>query len=237
MRFCVLERRERKERERQRISRSDSQVSDVANAVLDGTDAVMLSGECATGKHPVLAVKTMGRICLATERGREFTNFVPEKGRDFAFCTTAIADAAVAAARAASSPIIVVSVTGSMAQRISQRRPPHRIIAVTHDTTVAQRNALIWGVYTVVISPCSTTDEVLVKAEDLIIGRGWIAENDPIVLASGNHDTLPGLHCSMRILQCGQTRRREVVRDNWKRLVKHASDQKGEALRNSKNAE
>ncbi|KAJ3176725.1 hypothetical protein HDU87_004864 [Geranomyces variabilis] len=134
-----------------------AEVSDVANAVFDGTDAVMLSAECATGQFPVETVKMMGSICERAEDGAGYMQAAPigaaqvlsrpsSRGRsEFA---RPIADAAVAAAAEAdSSAIIVFTALGDMAVYVSKRRPNRPVICVTATTSVYNRLGLYYGLY------------------------------------------------------------------------------------------
>ncbi|KAI9004029.1 Pyruvate/Phosphoenolpyruvate kinase-like domain-containing protein [Gaertneriomyces semiglobifer] len=134
-----------------------AEVSDVANAVFDGTDAVMLSAECATGKYPVETVTVMASICESAESGDAFMN--PKviraqerpKGRnEFLF---PVADAAIAAAAEADvSAIIIFTTEGDMAIAIAKRRPRRPVIAVTSCRSVWRRLSLFYGVYPILTS-------------------------------------------------------------------------------------
>ncbi|KAJ3294292.1 hypothetical protein HK104_003707 [Borealophlyctis nickersoniae] len=134
-----------------------AEVSDVANAVLDGTDAVMLSAECATGEFPVETVKMMSSICQTAEAGEMYGIGAPDirpqvrsmQGkREFSH---AIADAAVAAAEEANaSALIVITATGEIAHYVSKRRPNRPIVAITATYSVWRRLALVYGVFPIV---------------------------------------------------------------------------------------
>ncbi|KAJ3044651.1 hypothetical protein HDV00_001579 [Rhizophlyctis rosea] len=130
-----------------------AEVSDVANAVLDGTDAVMLSAECATGKYPVETVKMMGSICKTAEDGETYmqpkrlthAHLTVTGKREF---SEPIADAAVAASEEAeAAALIAITVTGEMAAYVSKRRPNRPILAITSSYSVWRRLVLLYGVY------------------------------------------------------------------------------------------
>ncbi|TPX66488.1 pyruvate kinase [Spizellomyces sp. 'palustris'] len=133
-----------------------AEVSDVANAVFDGTDAVMLSAECATGKYPIETVQMMARVCQQAEDGDTYMhpqvitahdrrNRVNDGSGEFAY---PIADATVAAAEEANaSAIIVFTTLGSMAIYVAKRRPNRPIIAVTSSYSLYRRLVLNYGVY------------------------------------------------------------------------------------------
>ncbi|KAJ3043636.1 hypothetical protein HK097_001692 [Rhizophlyctis rosea] len=135
-----------------------AEVSDVANAVLDGTDAVMLSAECATGKYPVETVKMMGSICKTAEDGEGYMQpkrlghvyTVVAGKREF---SEPIADAAVAASEEAdAAALITITVTGEMASYVSKRRPNRPILAITSSYSVWRRLVLLYGVYPILTS-------------------------------------------------------------------------------------
>ncbi|KAJ1568875.1 hypothetical protein HK096_004987 [Nowakowskiella sp. JEL0078] len=136
-----------------------AEVSDVANAVFDGTDAVMLSAECAVGKYPIETVKMMGSICLNAEEGSIYAansplEFDPQHHlKGISALARPIADASVAAAAEANATAIITFTTsGAMATYVSKRRPRRRIIAVTPTLSIYQRLPLLYGVYPVLSS-------------------------------------------------------------------------------------
>ncbi|KAJ3119601.1 hypothetical protein HK098_005307 [Nowakowskiella sp. JEL0407] len=133
-----------------------AEVSDVANAVFDGTDAVMLSAECAVGEYPIETVKMMGSICHNAEQGAAFAATAPldfdptHKLKGISAMARPIADASVAAAAEANaSAIITFTISGAMAVYVSKRRPHRRIIAVTPTVSIYRRLPLLYGVYPV----------------------------------------------------------------------------------------
>ncbi|KAH6583458.1 hypothetical protein BASA60_001445 [Batrachochytrium salamandrivorans] len=133
-----------------------AEVSDVANAVLDGTDAVMLSGECAVGKYPIETVSMMSSICQHAEAGDDFMQqpammkWNSCKVKHLQALRHPIADAAIAAAHEAHAcALIVFTYTGDMAYFVSKRRPNHPIVAITHRMFLYRRLALLYGVFPV----------------------------------------------------------------------------------------
>ncbi|KAJ3067965.1 hypothetical protein HK102_007291, partial [Quaeritorhiza haematococci] len=142
-----------------------AEVSDVANAVFDGTDAVMLSGECAVGQYPVETVKMMGSICKAAESaggaylasrdlGAAYaSNALQSRKKQISEFARPVADAAVAAAgQARATSLIVFTITGDMAMYVSKRRPGCSILAVTPSPYVYRRLSLLNGVFPVLSS-------------------------------------------------------------------------------------
>ena len=156
-----------------------AEVSDVANAILDGTDAVMLSGETATGKYPIDAVRTMGAIIEEVEHSPRFrARPTPALDRNDSFAT-AVARASVAAAQQLGiSTIVSCTETGRSARLLSEHRPSARVVAFTPLQETYRRLALYWGVTPFVIPSYATTDEMLLRqpraarARALPAGRG-----------------------------------------------------------------
>jgi pyruvate kinase len=142
-----------------------AEVSDVANAILDGTDAIMLSGESANGDYPVEAVATMAKIAEETEKQLTYTVAVSTAKSHTPAISGVISRAACNAANELQAEAIISSTqTGATARRISQCRPECPIIAVTPDSVVAKQLAFSWGVYPIVADKMISTDELLEKS-------------------------------------------------------------------------
>jgi pyruvate kinase len=171
-----------------------AEVSDIANAVFDGTDALMLSGETAVGKYPVETVLTMARIIEEAEshygewhHRAEIKETTIESATDRVLkFHQAIAQAACYAARKAkTTAIVVLSYSGSMALRIAKRKPQKPIIALTPHQKIYRQLNLLWGVYPIKIVASETTDGTLLAAEQAILEHGLLAKRDPIVFCAG----------------------------------------------------
>jgi pyruvate kinase len=168
----------------QRPTRAEA--SDVANAVLDGSDALMLSGETAVGDHPVEVVRTMDRIIREVEVSADFRRSVEEAPQiDLPVSAHAIAHAAVIAARQMSlRTVAVVTNSGGAARLISEYRPEARIIALTSEEMTYRRLALYWGVEPLLIAPSATTDELISQLEHVLRERE-IADSGEHVVITG----------------------------------------------------
>ena len=144
-----------------------AEASDVANAILDGTDAIMLSGETAAGKYPVLAVETMVRIAVEAETAQAalpMRQIAAKPGRTFA---EAVAHASVDTATDLSAAAIVApTVSGETARTIARFRPHCPIVAVTPSPITQRQLMLVWGVYPILAPRSDTTDQVLDAAVD-----------------------------------------------------------------------
>ena len=168
--------------ENQRPTRAEA--SDVANAVLDGTDALMLSGETASGKYPLLAVRTMARIVEEIEASQRWRQRMNEETSllDFSFSTNAIAKGAVVTARQVGAKVIaVVSNSGAAARFVSEYRPEARIVAFTALPDVYRQLALYWGVEPQMM-PTADNFDALVNAVSGELLKNGIAQKDELVV-------------------------------------------------------
>ena len=163
-----------------------AEVSDVANAILDGTDAIMLSGESANGTYPVEAVSTMAKIAEETEKQLEYKVAISAAKSHTPAISGVISRAASNAANELNANAVITSTqTGATAKRISQCRPECPIIAVTPDEVVARQLAFSWGVYPVVASKMESTDEMLEKSVEIAKANDYVKSGDTVVLAAG----------------------------------------------------
>ena len=162
-----------------------AEASDVANAIFDGTDAVMLSNESAAGAYPLEAVETMVRIVMAAEgshlarpRDRNLRAGSPTS-EAISLATAQLADKLDAAA------IITATATGSTARMVSRFRPTSPIFALSMDDTVARRLAVVWGVYPRVLSRAQSDEELLNGAMAAAKAEGLVQDGDLVVITAG----------------------------------------------------
>ena len=140
-----------------------AETSDIANAVFDGTDAVMLSGETTVGKHPIETVAAMAKICETAEKYAEF--HYSEEDERVVDAQSAIADAVVDTTKRLNAKLIcAATISGSTARVISNLKPKATILTLVPDEKTGRRLALNWGVYTTLLPVCNSTDEVLTKS-------------------------------------------------------------------------
>jgi pyruvate kinase len=177
-----------------------AEVSDVANAVLDGADAVMLSAETATGAYPVEAVETMAKIVEEVERSARY-QALPEAILDRGESTfaTAVAKACAAASgQLGIGTICVYTRTGETARQIAEYRPQARIVAFTASEVAYRRMALYWGVTARrVRKPFETTDEMIANVAQTLVGSGEAMRGEAIVIASAVPPNRPTFGASM----------------------------------------
>ena len=165
-----------------------AEITDVANAIYDGTSAIMLSGESAVGNHPVEAVQTMTSIALTTENDidykRQFDNFYPESGgKDI---TSAISHATVTTAPDLNaSAIITVTKSGTTARMISKFRPQTDIVGATINQKVWRQLSLSWGVKPVLCQLKDNTDELFDHAVEVTVKAGAAKKGDTVVITAG----------------------------------------------------
>ncbi len=149
-----------------------AEASDVANAVLDNSDALMLSGETAVGHDPVGVVRTMSRIIKEIEGSEEFRNGLESSHLNLKVSANAVAHAAVvAAAQLDLGTIAAVSDSGGAARLMSEYRPKANIVAFTSDETVYRRLALNWGVTPIMLEPTMTQEELYESVEHELVSR------------------------------------------------------------------
>lgn len=161
-----------------------AETSDVANAILDGTDAIMLSGETASGKYPVEAVKTMARIATYTE-----CNVTPDSHQDDAESATTTESIGKAVVKIAAdlhaAAILASTERGGTAQMISKYRPNCPIVAISPHENIIRRLQINWGVHAVLGKEASDTDEVVDNAVFAAMDNGLIKTGDLVVLTAG----------------------------------------------------
>ena len=160
-----------------------AEASDVANAVLDGTDALMLSGETAAGVHPIEAVRTMARIIVEIERSAYYRANIEVPELQLVNSTNAIAHAAATAAREMKLRTIVsVSDSGGAARLVSEYRPEANIVCLTANDVNFRRLALVWGVTPIMIGPTATTEELLDRVEATLIERNLASPGESVLI-------------------------------------------------------
>ncbi|MDX2088083.1 MAG: pyruvate kinase [Kofleriaceae bacterium] len=165
----------------QRPTRAEA--SDVANAVLDATDALMLSGETASGAYPIEAVKTMARIIDEIEKSAYYKAEHEVPDIQLAVPANAIAHAACIASKAMKvRTIAVVSDSGGAARLVSEYRPEANIVVLTTNEVSYRRLALVWGVTPILIEQSATTDELVDRVEATLIERHLAMPGENVIL-------------------------------------------------------
>lgn len=164
-----------------------AEITDVANAVYDGTSAIMLSGETAAGAHPVEAVETMALIAESTESQIDYVTHFKAFGNDSnTTITNAISHATVTTAHdLGAKAIITVTKSGSTARMISKHRPQSMIIGCTTNDTVCRQMSMSWGVVPLMCDEKRNTDELFSHAVDVARKNGLVEKGDTVVITAG----------------------------------------------------
>ncbi len=178
-----------------------AEVTDVANAILDGTSAIMLSGETASGNYPIEALKTMANIAERTEKALPDEPIISEKNS----ITDAIGRATVSTAQSLNAAAIITSTSsGYTSKAISKFHPKTSIIAVTTDDRVYRKLALVWGVVPLLTSKMESTDEVIDASLSVSLAAGLVKEGDVVVITAGIPVGISGTTNMMKVHTLGR---------------------------------
>ena len=190
----------------QRPRPTRAEASDVANAILDGTDAVMLSAETASGKYPVESVRMMARIAERTENSPDFAHLMAKyAGTESASVTGALSHAScTTAAELGAAAIITPTQSGHTTRMVARHRPSVPIIAATTEPGVMRQLALLWGTYPVLIEATKDTDLLLERAVNGALATGIVREGDMVVITAGIPVGVPGTTNMMKVQTIGR---------------------------------
>ncbi len=166
-----------------------AEASDVANAIYDGTSAVMLSAETASGRHPVRSVRTMEQIIRTAEKARYAAmSERRRRGADGAVSDVMLATVRAAAYAAYEAHVRLIAVyteTGTTADLLASERPPTHILAFTPSLRTMQKLALTWGITTRKIPPGRTSHELTLSGDRILRDEGWVKAGDRVVQVAG----------------------------------------------------
>ena len=182
-----------------------AEASDIANAILDGTDAIMLSGETASGKYPLESVQTMARIAEKTESAWPMGFDWPKNRLTTEISVTDAISHAVcqSADDLKADAIITATSSGSTARNVAKYRPQARIIAVTSHEATANQLCLVWGITPLVVPNMPDTDSMVNEAVGTALDAECIANGDLIILTAGVPVGIPGSTNMMQIVTVG----------------------------------
>lgn len=162
-----------------------AEITDVANAVLDGTDALMLSAESASGKYPFKAIRTMHEIILEVEKSEENYYKLSLENELLSTPAAIAASSALSALKLNASAIVCLTTSGKTAQIISTFRPKAQIIAITTEVEVLNRLEILWGLQTLTLQPYGTLRDIISQVEQLLIENGLGKTGDKIIFTLG----------------------------------------------------
>lgn len=160
-----------------------AEVTDVANAIIDGTDAIMLSGETAIGKYPLLTVKTMNQLAIKAETTGKLKLDMSQEETSISRATSAAA--CLLADNLDSAAIITATSTGASACRIARNRPQRPIVACSTDEKVVRQLLLVWGVQPFSLMSQEYTDQIHDDLKTIALNAGFIKKGDIVVIVSG----------------------------------------------------
>ena len=163
-----------------------AEVTDVANAILDGTDAVMLSGETSVGEYPIKTIETMSAIAIQTENSSHehylsIKEILPLQGK-----YKSVIRAACYAAQEATRPLVVFTWSGKTAILAAKTRPPKPIFAISPNQTVVDQMRLVWGVHAIKVPQIESTEELIIETELALMEQGLLQKGDEVVILGGN---------------------------------------------------
>ncbi|MGX8797446.1 pyruvate kinase [Fusibacter sp. JL298sf-3] len=165
-----------------------AEATDVANAIFDGTDAVMLSGETAAGKYPIEAVGTMARIAHAAEKALNYDELLQKRielSDDYGVTNSVSRATASTALDLEASAIITATSSGFTAKRVSMLRPKAPVVACTVSNRACRKLALVWGVFPFVIGEATSTDAIFEESVQKAKENGFITDGDLAVITAG----------------------------------------------------
>ena len=184
-----------------------AEATDVANAIMDGTDAIMLSGETASGKYPLEAVTVMATLPRRTEAALNYASVLATHNEacDHITTTDAISHATVQVAYELNAAAIITSTeSGYTARMVSKYRPQAVIVAVTPKEKMLRRMLLLWGVQPVFVPQSSNTDEMMSNAITGAMASGWIKSGDLVVITAGIPVGITGTTNMIKVHTVGQ---------------------------------
>jgi pyruvate kinase len=185
-----------------------AEASDVANAVIDGADAVMLSGETSVGKYPVQTVATMSRIITTVEasgtRVAGLQHVPRTSGGAIVKAAKDIGDALGAVA------LVAFTQTGDTARRLSRLQPTQRILVFTPVEQVQRQMALLWGAEAHLVWTVKTTDEMVRQVDSALLNRGVCHPHDLVIVVAGTPPATPGATNTIRVHRIGDVLRHDI---------------------------
>jgi pyruvate kinase len=179
-----------------------AEASDVANAVLDGADAVMLSGETSVGEYPILTVKTMARIIVSTE-DHWLSRMAAIDWRPRTRSGVIAKAAAEVAERVDARFLVAFTQSGDSARRLARYRSAVPVLAFTPDPSVRSQLTLTWGIETFLVPTVEHTDEMVMQVDKSLLEIGRLREGEQVVIVAGSPPGIPGSTNALRIHKMG----------------------------------
>ena len=179
-----------------------AEVSDIANAILDGADALMVTGETAVGKHPVKVIKLLSRVILETEQNINYKNFIKDISKKRLNTAQAISHAACSvASKQRINKIITMTHSGSTARMVSRYRPAAKIIAMTPFKETCRQLGIVWGVIPLLVKSYNTSDDIPLIANEMLMENNILRKNEKYVITGGVPVGVPGTTNYLSVLK------------------------------------
>jgi pyruvate kinase len=179
-----------------------AEASDVANAVLDGADAVMLSGETSVGEYPIETVRTMARIISSTE-DHELHHMAAIDWQPKTRGGVIAKAAAEVGERVGAKFLVAFTQSGDSARRLARYRGPIPVLAFTPEAIVRSQLSLTWGIETFLTAQVEHTDEMVRQVDEQLLNIGRVKEGDLVVIIAGSPPGIPGSTNALRIHRMG----------------------------------
>ena len=187
-----------------------AEVTDIANAIRQGTSALMLSGETASGKYPLEAVKTMSKVCAHVEQGLDTLHSPPALSKYRA--TRAVAHAGVALSNEENvARLLVASENGNAARLVSAYRPKCPITVFTNKIETMRKNTILWGVESILVEEEERSRSTIIKAINHLFSDGKVKPKDVLVSVSGSPKAITGATNTVRVFKLDE--KGDLVKD------------------------
>ena len=179
-----------------------AEVSDIANAILDGADALMVTGETAVGKHPIKVIKVLSRVIAESESSINYKTFIKDISKKKLNTAQAISHAACSVAvKQGIKKIITMTHSGSTARMVSRYRPSAKIIAMTPFKETCRQLGIVWGVQPLLVKNYNTSDDIPLIANEMLIVNKDLRKNEKYVITGGVPVGVPGTTNYLSVLK------------------------------------
>ena len=179
-----------------------AEVSDIANAILDGADALMVTGETAVGKHPIKVIKVLRRVIIESESSINYKTFIKDISKKKLNTARAISHAACSVAiRQGIKKIITMTHSGSTARMVSRYRPSAKIIAMTPFKETCRQLGIVWGVQPLLVKNYNTSDDIPLIANEMLVLNKDLRKNEKYVITGGVPVGVPGTTNYLSVLK------------------------------------
>ena len=179
-----------------------AEVSDIANAILDGADALMVTGETAVGKHPVKVIKVLSRVIAESENSINYKTFIKDISKKKLNTAQSISHAACSVAvKQGIKKIITMTHSGSTARMVSRYRPSAKIIAMTPFKETCRQLGIVWGVQPLLVKNYNTSDDIPLIANEMLIINKDLRKNEKYVITGGVPVGVPGTTNYLSVLE------------------------------------